>query len=242
MSKKNELVVNDDVIHPIAIQENQYMGLIQLAIEKGADIDKLEKLMDLQDRYESKNARKAFFIALSKFQSELPIIQKRGNVSFNQTNFDFARIEDIAKAIKPFLVTNGLSYRFEMSSDNGFFKVICIVNHIEGHEERSEMEALADSSGKKNGIQQIASTQSYLKRYTMTAALGIVVGGEDDDAQGYESDDSISDEQAEELFPLLCDENGMYTEVGKKICKAFKFNNINEIKTSKFDQILKAVS
>lgn len=200
MSKNQGLVTKDETIHPIAVQQDQYMGLIQLAVEKGADINQLEKLMDLQDRYEAKSARKSFFIALSKFQSELPVIEKKGNVSYNNTNFDFAKIEDIAKAIKPHLVTNGLSYRFEMSANNNLFKVICIINHIDGHEERSEMEAFADNSGKKNGIQQIASTQSYLKRYTLTAALGVIVGGEDDDGVSYEEPSNQEDFCSQELF------------------------------------------
>ena len=200
MTNKTEIITKDEIIHPVAVQQDQYMGLIQMAVEKGTDINQLEKLMDLQDRYEDKNARKSFFVALSKFQSELPVIEKKGNVSYNQTNFDFAKIEDIAKAIKPFLVTNGLSYRFEMSANNNLFKVVCIINHIEGHEERSEMEAFADNSGKKNGIQQIASTQSYLKRYTLTAALGVIVGGEDNDGSSYEEPSNQDVFCSQELF------------------------------------------
>jgi hypothetical protein len=40
--KKQELVV-EQTIHPLAVQQEQYMGLIQMAVEKGADINQLEK-------------------------------------------------------------------------------------------------------------------------------------------------------------------------------------------------------
>ena len=59
--------------------------------------------------------------------------------------------------------------------------VVCIVTHEDGHEERTQMSGLPDQSGKKNPIQQIASTVSYLRRYTLTGALGITVSDEDDD-------------------------------------------------------------
>ncbi len=213
MKSKSELVEVDEKIHPIAVHQDPYMSLIQVAVEKDVDIEKIEKLMNLQDRYEAKNARKSFFASLSAFQSDLPVIGKRGQASFGHksgggtTEYDFAKLEDIALAIRPHLVKHGLSYRFEMGNNNGLFKVICIVTHLEGHEERTEMEAFADNSGKKNNIQQIASTQSYLKRYTLTAALGVIVGGEDDDAQSYQEPEQeaihtiFPDDSFESVFP-----------------------------------------
>lgn len=206
MADKQELVIESKTIHPLAVQQDQYMGLIQLAVEKGADINQLEKLMDLQDRYEAKNARKAFFNCLSKFQSEIPAIKKNGSVSYKQTNYTFARIEDIAKAIKPLLSKNGLSYRYEQKSDQQMITIVCIITHEDGHEERTEMSGFPDNTGSKNQIQQIASTVSYLRRYTLTGALGITVSDEDDDACSYEEQVShvacYPEEDFNKTFPI----------------------------------------
>lgn len=193
---------------PVVAPQEQHMQLIQLAVEKGADIEKLEKLMDLQDRFEAKNARKAFFNALSKFQSELPVIKKQGLASFDHkngggnTSYTYAKLEDIAKAIKPLLSANGLSYRYEQQSDQQCLTIVCIVTHEEGHEERTQMSGFPDQSGKKNPIQQIASTVSYLRRYTLTGALGITVSDEDDDGATYEEQQIQAEYYPQEDFEM----------------------------------------
>jgi hypothetical protein len=46
------------------------MTMLQLAVQQGADMDKLQKLMDLQERWERNEARKAFNRAFSEFKSE----------------------------------------------------------------------------------------------------------------------------------------------------------------------------
>lgn len=167
---------------------NQSIRLLELAITNSAPIENLERLMALQERWEAGNARKEFYAALSKFQSEIPVIPKRGHASFQhrdgkgKTEYDFAKLEDITEAIKPFLFANGLSYRFETNTQQGAIDVVCIVTHLSGHSERTKMNGGADNSGSKNLIQQFASTVSYLKRYTLCGALGITTAEEDDDA------------------------------------------------------------
>jgi hypothetical protein len=232
MEKDNVVIEHEKANLPVN-SSNSPQSLIRLAIEKGVDTEQLSKLMDLQDRYEAKISRKAFFLALSKFQSELPIIQKQGFASFEHrnggggTSYDFAKLEDIASSIKPHLLPNGLSYRFEMKSENGVFAVACIVTHSEGHTEKTVMESTADSSGKKNGLQQIGSTHSYLKRYTLTAALGVIVGGEDNDAGSYEEAQKevkfYPDEEFNKFFPKW----EQLISSGKKTAEAVIANGVN---------------
>ncbi len=180
-------------VTPIAAQHNNApMNLIEQAIAKDADVVKLEKLMDLQERWETKESRKSFYFSLSSFQSQIPVITKRGQASFahnsgtGMTEYSYAKLEDITEAVKPFLVKNGLSYRYEQKVDQQTITVICIVTHLDGHEERTEMSAFPDQSGKKNPIQQLASTVSYLRRYTLTGALGVTVSDEDNDAGNFQ--------------------------------------------------------
>lgn len=162
-----------------------HMRLIELAVEKG-DITLLEKIMDLEERYEANQAKKDFNAAMSIFQSELPVIEKAGVVHYESTkgitHYAYAKLEDIAHAIKPALKLAGLSYRFTQSQDQGYITVVCIVTHSSGHFETSQLTSQADFSGGKDALKAIASAISYLRRYTLTGSLGIVAGGEDDDA------------------------------------------------------------
>lgn len=167
----------------VIIQGERHMKLMELAFKNNSDIAVIERLVDIQNAFEEKEARKAFFSALSKFQSEIPVIKKKGDVAYNQTSYTFAKLEDIAKAIKPYLFVNGLSYRFEQSEEGLIITVTCIVTHIEGHSERSKMSSPPDNSGGKNPIQAKSSANSYLRRYTLTGCFGLTVSDEDDDGR-----------------------------------------------------------
>ena len=183
---KSELEVCVDNVKPYqAVAVQPHMRLIEMAISNGGDITQIEKLMDLHERYEANIARKDFNLAMSVFQSELPSIGKSGVVDYTsakgRTNYDYAKIEDIAKAIRPALKLAKLSYRFKQTQDQKGICVACVVTHANGHSETNHLTAPPDTSGGKDALKAIASTISYLKRYTLTGGLGIIVGGEDDD-------------------------------------------------------------
>ena len=152
--------------------------LLEIAINKDADIDKLEKLMQLQERYDAKHAEREFNLALSKFQKDCPPIVK----SKEGFGYKYADLDNIVSTIKDTLFACGLSYRFEQRQDNGIH-VKCIVSHIEGHSQSSEMVASADDSGRKNVIQAIGSAVTYLKRYTLVDVLGLATSDEDNDGK-----------------------------------------------------------
>lgn len=190
----------------LAPQQEQHMQLLQMAISNDVDIVKIERLVQLQKDWEKDNARKLFYCALSRFQSEIPIITKKGEVAYGQTAYTFAKLEDIAEAIKPFLQPNGLSYRYEQATnEKERIEVTCIITHSAGHEEKTSMAGYADKSGAKNAIQQIASTVSYLRRYTLTGGFGLTVADEDNDAaDNTEPQDTVeyfSNEKFQQLLP-----------------------------------------
>ena len=61
-------------------------ALIEKAIEKGVDFLALEKLMDLQERWEKREAEKAFFQAMNEFQAKKPKLTKGKKVEFGNTS------------------------------------------------------------------------------------------------------------------------------------------------------------
>lgn len=210
----NGELVTSEQQSSLPVMAQPHMRLIEIAVNNGSDITQLEKLMDLQERYEANQAKKEFNAAMSKFQAMLPVIEKLGIVDYTtskgRTFYQYAKIEDIAKAIQPALKETGLSYRFTQSQDNGIITVRCIVTHQSGHSEYSELVSSPDISGGKDQLKSIASAISYLRRYTLTGILGIVVGGEDDDGDSVQYDNQeqqqvvncYPDEEFNKNFPV----------------------------------------
>ena len=181
---------------PVVSQLNP-MSLMQVAVESNADIDKLEKLMALQERWEAGNAKKSFYSALADFQRNCPDIKKmkKGH------NYMYAPLGDIVAQIKGLLADCGLSIRFEQDHSNGI-TVTCVVSHKDGHSERTTMTGGADTSGSKNSIQAVGSTVTYLQRYTMTGALGITTADADIDAR-LPQDNSVNINAPKEIIRII---------------------------------------
>lgn len=200
------------------------MQLIEVAVNANADIDKLERLMGLQERWEQNNAKKEFFSAMSKFNAECPTIVKRKKAH----NSFYAPLGDIHAQIKETLVSCGLSFRFEQDHSNDI-TVSCLVSHASGHTEKATMTAPADKSGNKSTIQAIASTVTYLQRYTLCSALGITTADEDMDGR-IDSGLLITTEQERFLLDKLCiqDDNGDFslTSNGERALKSAGVKNL----------------
>lgn len=156
------------------------VSLIQLAIEKGMDITAMERLFDMQQRWEKSEAIKAFNKSFSNFQYNCPTVPKN---AYKDSRFNSSSLEDIANNIREPLMQNGLSYRFKQAPDGELLHVTCIIQHEMGHSEETTLTAARDKSGGKNDIQGLGSTNAYLYRYTLKAALGIADSECDDDGK-----------------------------------------------------------
>jgi hypothetical protein len=161
------------------------MHMLQMAVSQNADLDKLEKLMALQERYESNEARKAFTKALSEFKAVGVVIGKDKHVKYNSVEYNHATLGNICNIIGAELSKFGLSYRWNTDQNEGKIKVTCVLMHVMGHSESVSLESGADSSGSKNAIQAIGSTVSYLQRYTLLSITGTATQEQDDDGKKF---------------------------------------------------------
>ena len=196
--------------------EQTPQALIALAIEKGMSVEQLGKLFDLQERWEKKEAEKAFLEAFANFQLNCPKIVKKKAVNYPtqggaNVNYKYATLDEISEQIKKPLHSVGLSYRFEFSEKEKQIICSCIVSHVAGHSKLTTMDAPRDDSGKKNLIQQIGSTHSYLQRYSLIGALGLTtadadVDGQQPSAKGPNIEDLKKSEEALAQSCLLIDD------------------------------------
>lgn len=161
------------------------MVLIEKAVAAG-NLDMVEKLMTLQERWDKNRARKAFDAAIAAAKVEIPVILKNRTVDFTgktgvRTHYRHEDLGEIARTIDPILGRHGLSYRFRTSSSVGEPVVVtCVLSHAEGHYEENSLTGPRDESGNKNPHQAIASAVTLLQRYTLKASLGLAAA--DDDA------------------------------------------------------------
>ena len=171
------------------IQQESPLNLISLAIEKGADIEQLEKLLSLKERWDAAQANKSFIAAMSNFQKEVPAIEKKKLVKYpsktgGNVSYKYAELGEIDDTIKNAMAANGLSKRWEIKEEGEKLICTCIISHIDGHTESTSMSSTKDISGGKNEIQSRASAISYLQRYTLIGVLGLTTATEDNDGDG----------------------------------------------------------
>ena len=188
MTEKAAEVKTAELVHqpngydaPLAVTP---MSLIEMAVGQGADIAKLEKLMELQLRWEANEAKKAFVVAINAFKANPPEITKNKLVAFGQTSYSHATLDQVCGKVTESLSKHGISHRWRVEQIEGLIRVTCILTHELGHSEETTLCAGADMSGSKNAIQGIGSTVTYLERYTLLAATGLAAANTDNDGQG----------------------------------------------------------
>jgi len=160
------------------------MKLIErVATDPQFDVAKLKELLDVRERWEGAEAKKAFVRAMAQLKGDIPAILKSKLVNIpGAAKFSHATLADVCDAVIPALSKYGFSHRWEIQQ-NGHITVACILTHELGHSERTALSGAPDDSGKKNAIQQVASTVTYLERYTLMAAVGAAAKDMDDDGR-----------------------------------------------------------
>lgn len=198
------------------------MHMLQAAMDRGADLDKLQQLMDLQQRWEASEARKAFVAAMTVFKANPPDIIKTKLVSYGSTSYKHATLADVCAAAIQGLAQVGISHRWDVEQADKI-TVTCVLTHELGHSERVSMSAPADTSGQKNPIQAIASAVSYLQRYTLLSITGLAARDQDDDgATTGEGVETITEQQAADLTALA-------EEVGLNIDKLLAWLKVERV-------------
>jgi len=183
-------VVEEDIkMTETALQVNNGpSAMIALAVQQGTDLTQLERLLDLQIKWEANEAKKAYVEDMALFKNDPPDIYKdKVNKQFGSK---YSSIDALVNPTIPQLSKYGLSHRWDYPKmdDPKLVGVTCILTHKLGHSESVTMYAPPDTSGgnSKNPIQQIKSTMTYLKIATFEAVTGLVSreANRDDDGNG----------------------------------------------------------
>jgi hypothetical protein len=166
------------------VEPDPIVGMFErLARDPSVDVEKLQRLIDMQKDVMAVNARAAFNAAYSRMQPQMPAITEKGEIAVKGVvRSRYAKLEDIQAAVKPILAQFGFAIRHRTEwPDGGKIRIVGILTHEQGHSEESVFEAPMDRSEYRTDIQSQGSTVSYGRRYTTIDLLNIETRGKDDD-------------------------------------------------------------
>jgi len=183
---------------PVAV--DPIVSLIERVVsDPSADISKLEAMLKMKEQLDATRAKEAFAAAFAQASANFPNIPLNG-VGHNKK--PYATLKDIIAHTRPVLSEHGLALTFSIETGEKIL-VTAELMHKAGHTKSTTIALPSDSSGSKNAVQAIGSSQTYGQRYTAQAVLGLSLGEDtEDDARGTNTS-TVSPEQYVKLRDKL---------------------------------------
>ena len=216
-----------------------------------ANIDNLQKLLNLQESIAAKRARIEFDGALSRVQPFLPTIDQKGKIIVRDKNDQnkinqstpYALQADIMEAIREPLSAHGLaiSHRTGVTPE-GKITVTGILSHAGGHREETTLALPHDATGSKNAVQAVGSSIAYGRRYTTLLLLNITSrapqDGDDDGAGTGNGSAFITQDQVRDLSQKITDSGASLV----KFLEYFGVESLPDLPAKRFDEATKKIA
>lgn len=155
------------------------------ASDPSTDVDKLERLMGMYERLESRKAEQAYNEAMSAAQAEIGVVGV--NKKNSQTNSKYATYDALDRAVRPVYVRHGFSLSFDTAegAPADHIRLLCKVGHIGGFTRTHHVDMPADGKGARGGdvmtrTHAAGSAFSYGQRYLLKLIFNIATGEDDD--------------------------------------------------------------
>ena len=168
------------------------------ARDPSVDVDKLERLMLMQERMQAKMAESAFNDAMSDAQARMRTIGADANNP--QTRSKYASYGKLDSVLRPIYTDNGFSLSFDTGSDApaDCVRVLCYVSHKAGFSRTYHVDMPADGKGAKGGdvmtkTHAVGAGMSYGMRYLLKMVFNVAVGEEDIDGNAPMTDNKAMD-------------------------------------------------
>lgn len=218
---------------------NDPMALYAQALDKGLDPEKLDKLLDVADRWEAKNARRDFADAMMKAQQEMPVVVK--DKTNTHTKSGYASYENVHRTIKGVYLRHGFTVSFgEVDCDQeGWIKIHAQVRHSGGHAEDYYQSGPVDDKGPKGnavktGLHGSQSTRTYLQRTLLCSIFSVTIA--DQDTDGNQPFKPITAEQEREL-DQMCEAFGDDYETGRRMKAFYGIESLGELSADQFARV-----
>ena len=229
---------------PAVSETTALISVIERAASNpNVDIEKMERLLAMQERIIDRNAKQEFSEAMNQVQTAIPpVIADSKN---DQTKSMYASYEALDAVVRPIYTGHGFSPTFgtgESPKENSV-RVTCDLLHSGGHERHYFFDMPADGKGAKGGdvmtkTHAAGSAMSYGKRYLLIAMFNIPIKDKDDDGNGASGDGPINEKVLAEIRAEL-------DAVGADIpgfCRYMGITALTEIRRSQVGKARNAIA
>jgi len=218
------------------INQDGFAAMMErLATNKDVDVEKLERMMAMNERILDRNAAQAFAADFVRMKSHLPkVLRTKDNT---QTQSKYAPLEDINTQIDPVLEEYGFGTSTKVvSQSETSVTVEATVWHREGHKESTQITMPLDNVGakgtvNKTNVHATASSVTYAKRVALCALLNISTG---DDKDGNKVSGTVDTEQAAAVDTLI-NATGANRE---RFLKHFGIKDVRELRINDYPQAI----
>lgn len=216
------------------------------ARDPAVDMDKMERLLQMQERVMSRNAEQDFNRAMTEAQSKMRSVAADSNNP--QTRSRYASYAALDRAVRPVYTAAGfaLSFDTDEGAPDQYVRVVCYVSHQNGYSRKYHVDMPADGKGAKGGdvmtkTHAVGSGVSYGQRYLLKMIFNIAVG-EDDDGNRAGNGEKISQEQVGDLQALIEDIGGPKADALKKgFLKYMKIEALPDLPLGRFKDAVSAL-
>lgn len=230
----------------VPVAEPSPVTLLADALARGVSTEQLQQFMDLQERYERNEARKAYAADMVKCQKQMPTVMAQ--VEGEKTNSYYAKMGHINQLITPIYTKAGFSLSFGQGvpAIEGEIRTTCRVLHKMGHFEDFFIDLPPDMAGaqgtvNKTAIHARASSNTYGQRYIVKGIFNLSILSEDDDgtlAGGQGVSNRVDEEQAMRLNASI-EEWGLNSDA---VLREFAILNWEQLPAKKLEKAQKRIN
>jgi hypothetical protein len=209
------------------------------AINPEVDIEKMERLLEMHERIQSRQAEADFNASMTGAQSEMGRISSDAYNS--QTKSKYTTYGKLDSVIRPIYTAHGFALSFDTGdSMPEMVRVICLVSHRGGFSRAYHVDMPADGKGAKGGdvmtkTHATGAAMSYGMRYLLKMIFNVAIGEDDTDGNSPVAKAlKITDQQAAVINDYIA-ESGVQAA---KFCSAYRIDSVADLPAEKYDHAI----
>ena len=245
MEEQATLLPAEQVNNPPSVSRNgdPILDLIErLATNPDADVEKIQRIMDMQEHAFDRDAKQAFNAAMVRAQRDMPIVPK--DKDNQQTHSKYSAYETILEYTKPIYTREGFSILYHEGHGtpdhplkDHHIRMIAEVMHERGHTKTVTADIPLDDAGmqgtkNKTLVHATGSSIMYGRNYMLRMIFNIPTGDENDgNGAGTQF---IDDKQLSAITDYI--DNLHINEPA--FCKFMKVKEVKDIKATDYNKAL----